>query len=812
MKVLDPAMGSASFLLRAFDYFVRAYDRYNEACRQHKNGLRASSELHDAPASLFDLNAGIPEEIFKVATRVLTENIFGVDLDSQAVEVARMSLWLRVLERERRSFRETLQLRRHTRRFEKLLPGLKDNLKRGNSLIPDAAVAGDAAFDWQKEFPQLARSSRRKEALTSSLGAGKNDQSLLTSAATEQRAESSGGLFDCVIGNPPYERIQTMTGNSPAVVDFLKANYRSASSGNFDIYVCFIERGLELLRHGGHFGYICPHKFFQAEYGQPVRKLLSEGRHVRHILSFGDQQVFPQVSTYTCLLMLEKERQENVRVIKVEDIAGWRAGNASLEGIFPAGQVGEAEWNFTLGDAAPLFSKLLRQPAKLETVATRLYQGPITSADNVFLFEEHRPVAKKSVTEVFSVALQRWVALERKILKRVVRSGSIGRYWASADALVLFPYGVKKGAAELLSPVKLRQQFTLAWNYLCENRETLESREGGSFRDEDWYRFGRTQNLAMWELPKLMLPYMVTELGAYYDPTDEFYFINVTTGGYGLTCDAEKVRLPYLCALLNSPVLDFFLKQVSTNFRGGYFAANKQFLDKLPIKLIDPKKRKEVRLEQEIIKRVDAIQAAHRQRLALPAALDRKIRHSQSRTPCSLAHYLHADYAGAVKAEPLIDDVQRRGFVHRIQIDAENGDLTLGATVAADAKAEPKRLPVLRLRFTNEPLREFVHALWRRFLEENSRKQKWTTGKKPDEIYPLLVNTLEPLVSFHAAATDNLRAIREIMKQVAAEAGTSNLAAVEAEITRLDDEINQRVFELYELTPEEITLVTKSRR
>jgi hypothetical protein len=165
-----------------------------------------------------------------------------------------------------------------------------------------------------------------------------------------------------------------------------------------------------------------------------------------------------------------------------------------------------------------------------------------------------------------------------------------------------------------------------------------------------------------------------------------------------------------------------------------------------------------------------------------------------------------------VKAEPLIDDVQRRGFVHRITIEAGKGDLTFSASVAPpdDPKTEPKLLPVLRLAFQNEPLRQFIHAMWRRFLDENSRKQKWTTGKKPDDIYALLVNTLEPLVSFHPAATDNLRAVREIMEQVASEAGTADLAAVEADIARLDREINERVYELYELTPEEIELVEQS--
>jgi len=109
-------------------------------------------------------------------------------------------------------------------------------------------------------------------------------------------------------------------------------------------------------------------------------------------------------------------------------------------------------------------------------------------------------------------------------------------------------------------------------------------------------------------------------------------------------------------------------------------------------------------------------------------------------------------------------------------------------------------------------LRQFIYASWRQFLNENSRKQKWTKDKKPEPVYPLLVNTLEPLVYFNASAGDNLRAIRDLMKSVAAEAGSADLAAIESEIQKLDDDIDQQVYELYGLTAEEIKIVERSAK
>ena len=84
----------------------------------------------------------------------------------------------------------------------------------------------------------------------------------------------------------------------------------------------------------------------------------------------------------------------------------------------------------------------------------------------------------------------------------------------------------------------MQTRFPLAWGYLKRNRKLLEDREKGKFKDQQWYRFGRSQNLGMWEQPKLMVPYMITNLAAYYDAADNYYFINVTTGGYGITVDA----------------------------------------------------------------------------------------------------------------------------------------------------------------------------------------------------------------------------------------------------------------------------------
>ena len=102
------------------------------------------------------------------------------------------------------------------------------------------------------------------------------------------------GGFDVVIGNPPYIRIQALKEWAQKEVEFYKQRYIAASKGNYDIYVVFVEKGLTLLNPHGRLGFILPHKFFNAQYGAPLRGLLTEGKHLLGVVNFGDEQVFEE--------------------------------------------------------------------------------------------------------------------------------------------------------------------------------------------------------------------------------------------------------------------------------------------------------------------------------------------------------------------------------------------------------------------------------------------------------------------------------------------------------------------------------------
>ncbi|MRR35860.1 restriction endonuclease subunit M, partial [bacterium] len=228
LKVVDPACGSGSFLLGAYQYLLDWHLAWY---------MQNEPEKHVKSGALTPLPAGEggrrPGEGYSLSTaekkRILLDNLHGVDIDPQAVEVTKLSLLLKVLEGE--SGQLTLGM-------ERTLPDLGRNIQCGNSLIGYDYFEGRMfvdeeekrrvnPFDWRAAFPGVF---------------------------------AQGG-FDAVIGNPPYIRIQALQEWAPTEVEFYKQAYTAASKGNYDIYVVFVEKGLSLLNPRGRLGFICNTRF-----------------------------------------------------------------------------------------------------------------------------------------------------------------------------------------------------------------------------------------------------------------------------------------------------------------------------------------------------------------------------------------------------------------------------------------------------------------------------------------------------------------------------------------------------------------------
>ncbi len=266
--------------------------------------------------------------------------------------------------------------------------------------------------------------------------------------------------FDLVLGNPPYIRIQTLKKSDPELADYFKQRFHSASKGNYDLYVCFVERGLELLHAHGQLAYILPHKFFNAQYGQPLRELISKNRQLRHVVHFGDQQIFPGATNYVCLLFLAKAGTPSCRFVKADDLLEWQRTFHGQEVTLPTSNLAADDWTFSVGASASIKDKLYANHPKLGNLAS-IFVGNQTSADRIFALEllHHGPK--------HSTVRQRggdYFEIESKLLNPVLMDAAMVPYGpASANEVLLFPYKIEEKGAQLIQADEMAASFPKGW-------------------------------------------------------------------------------------------------------------------------------------------------------------------------------------------------------------------------------------------------------------------------------------------------------------------------------------------------------------
>ena len=237
IKIVDPACGSGAFLITAFEYLLN-YNNY----------------LND---KIFDLTG--TKDLFSDTTKeILQNNIFGVDLNKESVEITKLSLWLKTADKN------------------KTLASLENNIKCGNSLIDDAEIAGELAFDWEKEFLQVFKN----------------------------------GGFDVVVGNPPYVLCQPSNTEEKILKfynNFEVANYK------IDLYHLFFEKGIKILNPKGYLGFITPNTYLTNKYTVNLRKLILEKTSINTIIKY-NEIVFTEAGVDVVTILLSNFKIKNNKI------------------------------------------------------------------------------------------------------------------------------------------------------------------------------------------------------------------------------------------------------------------------------------------------------------------------------------------------------------------------------------------------------------------------------------------------------------------------------------------------------------------
>ncbi len=233
ITICDPASGSGAFLNQALDFLIEEH-RY----------------IDELQAKLF----GDAMVLSDVENSILENNLFGVDINEESVEIAKLSLWLRTAQPNRK------------------LNDLSNNIKCGNSLIDDPEVAGDKAFNWQKEFPQIFKK----------------------------------GGFDVVIGNPPYVRAENIVKEHRQYFISNKSRYNK-TFGRFDIYIVFNELAIEIIKPNGFLSFIFPSSFFNQNYSSKQRDWFLNDLNLIEIADLSNIDVFKGVAVDTAIVIIKNQ-------------------------------------------------------------------------------------------------------------------------------------------------------------------------------------------------------------------------------------------------------------------------------------------------------------------------------------------------------------------------------------------------------------------------------------------------------------------------------------------------------------------------
>lgn len=533
LKILDPACGSGSFLLGAYQYLLNWHTDWYASNNPEKWAKGTGAAIYPAPGGGWRLTTAEKK-------RILLNNIHGVDIDPQAVEVTKLSLSLKVLEGEsQQTIGAQLALFK-----ERALPDLARNIQCGNSLIgwdyTEGRLFADEEekrrvnpFDWESAFPQVFKQ----------------------------------GGFDAVIGNPPYVRQETIGSNKT----YLQTHYQ-VFSGTADLYTYFIEKGVTLLRENGIFCYIVANKWMRAKYGEPLRKWIRK-QDLLEITDFGDLPVFEEATTYPCILRIAKAQPKknfigtvvpNLGFRDLDEVIKENGNSINLE------LLSDTSWTISNSEIQELIEKIKKNTIPLGNyINFRLYRGVLTGLNEAFIVDEglkNRIVSKDKKYE--------------KIIKPFLTGKEIKRYESplAKKYLIFIPKGwtnsrymKKKDKWEAFS-----NEFPLISKHLEPYSKSAEKRwDKGDY----WWELRACDYYSEFETQKFIFPDISIRGNFIFDSDGMFYSVNTT---YILPSDDL-----FLLGLLNSRLFTFIYTQISASYRGGYLRYIYQYIIQLPIRKID---------------------------------------------------------------------------------------------------------------------------------------------------------------------------------------------------------------------------------
>lgn len=487
IRVLDSACGSGSFLIKAFDLLNEYWKKKDKLYTQAR----------------FDTTGeGIT---FTRKVKILENNIFGVDLDKQAVEIAQLNLLLKIAEKGHR------------------LPLLQQNIKCGNTLIDDEKVIGDKALDFEKEFSDITLE----------------------------------GGFDVVIGNPPYVRHEELTSIKHSLESYEIYN------GSNDIYAYFFEKGLKLLKNGGLFGFIVSSKFMKTRYGKKLRQFILKNTKILQIIDFADLPIFTDATTYPCIIILEKSwdnllinKKNKITITKIHSLDFSSLEEVRKNSSFKINQssLSDTPWFFEKKEGLSIKNKIEKNGIPLiEFINGKLYRGITTGCNDAFIIDED---------------------IKNNIIKKDKKCSDLIKPFLTGKDIKRYSIGFKNRYLIYTYTGVNIDKFPAIKEHLLQYKEKLDKVWEVKHDKHPWYELRGCSYYDEFCKNKIIYPRI--NIRPNFTLDDKGYFTQDSSFIMPSSCK-------YLLGVLNSKLMQYYVRFVCSLLRGGYYDYRYQYVETFPI-------------------------------------------------------------------------------------------------------------------------------------------------------------------------------------------------------------------------------------
>ncbi|WP_220394676.1 Eco57I restriction-modification methylase domain-containing protein [Bacteroides intestinalis] len=540
LKCADIACGSGAFLLELYQLLYDSLvDYYFENDRSKL--VQTSIDTYKLP--------------YEMKRNLLVNCIYGVDKDFNAVEACKFGLLLKLLEDEDVNSLSS---------FHPILPDLSNNIFYGNSLLSTADVPADDAFEINP-------------------------------------FDFGDRTFDLIVGNPPYMKTEDIKAFTPKEKSlYEKGNRYTSAYKQYDKYFLFIERALNLLKPDGYLGYVVPNKFMKVGAAKELRNFIANNAYLKTMISFGAHQVFADKSTYTCIIVLEKNKHENFKYSEVSDFIGWRVRNVNAYKFCdrPSVTINADTWILCTDEHLPLLNAVTAHTKPLGDIVgdDYIFNGIQTSANKIYVFV---PISETRTTYTFKAFDGNEYEVEKAVTKPYFKTAqgadAMSTYRTfKPNARVFFPYKKDNdGHLQLIPLTTIQRRYPLFYTFLMAAKPELDK----ASRDiqpkpttaDEWYRYGRHQSLEACEVEEKMIVGVLAQTDKYAIDNNGTLVSSGGTAGYCLVSipSDSQYSIYYIQAILGSIQGEWLASLYGEIFRGGYIARGTKVLKQIPIREID---------------------------------------------------------------------------------------------------------------------------------------------------------------------------------------------------------------------------------